>query len=160
MSYPICPHEWPDPKPDAEPHYCILVLGHKDGEHLCECLLQALSYNPTLQAAESPIIPGLELFEVTYAEGQEQYRGLRALKSMRDNGAILTRWVLDSSQRDALVSGAELYLEILTFHQPLQPVRLMIGAPNIGSIRNIYGLEPSDTSDDTPNDTLNHESHD
>jgi hypothetical protein len=74
--------------------------------------------------ADQPVIPGLEMFEVVYAKDQPQYNPLRALKSMKDNGAILTRWRPDEFERRAIADGADVFLEILTFHEPLQPVLL------------------------------------
>ena len=72
------------------------------------------------------VIQGLEPFEVVFATNQPEYNPLRALKSMKDNGAILTRWSPTEEQRWALANGADIFLEVLTFHHPLQPVALYV----------------------------------
>jgi len=81
---------------------------------------------PWLEPKDGPVIETLEPFEVCYAKNQSEYRPLRALKSMKDDGAILTRWELTPEQRAAIASGADLFLEVMTFNHPLQPVRLSV----------------------------------
>lgn len=42
-------------------------------------------------------------------------------------GVILSRWRLTESEREAVAAGADVFLSIHTFNQPLQPVRIEIG---------------------------------
>jgi hypothetical protein len=96
-----------------------------------------------LEVAEGPVIPGLEMFELEYAKDQPEYRPLRALRSMAGEGAILTRWTLTPEQRQAIAAGADVFLEVLTFAQPLQPVLLFVGpTPDVAAWANRYALLP------------------
>ncbi len=100
---------------------------------------------PWLEPKDAAVIEGLEPFEVCFAKNQSEYRPLRALKSMKNDGAILTRWDLTPEQRAAIANGADLFLEVLTFCQPLQPVRLSVTAePYDGYFKEyfmeVYGL--------------------
>ena len=101
-----------------------------------------------LEVADQSVIDGLEPFEVTYAKNQPEYRPLRALKSMKDDGAILTRWTFTPEQRQAIADGADLFLEVLTFFQSLQPVLLFVGDPTREEILERFGLTDF-TSDHT-----------
>ena len=71
----------------------------------------------------SPVVKGLERFERTYAKGQPQYLKLPALPSPSENGRILTRWRLDWRDKLRMVLTGDLYIEVLTFGKPLQPLR-------------------------------------
>jgi hypothetical protein len=74
----------------------------------------------------SPVVNGMEEEECVYAKDQPEYLPLPALKSKHSDGRILTRWKLTAAERAALAKGADLFLEVLTFRQPLQPVRPFI----------------------------------
>jgi hypothetical protein len=83
----------------------------------------------------SPIINGMEEEEVVFAKDQPQYLQLPALKSTRPDGRILTRWKLTDEERAAVASGADLFLEVSTFGQPLQPLRPFIYVDNVDLLR-------------------------
>lgn len=73
----------------------------------------------------SPVIPGC--LEVTYAKNQPEYIPLPAIKSA--DGMVTTRWHMSWKERlKALLSGS-VYLQILTFNQKLQPVKLSLQIP-------------------------------
>jgi hypothetical protein len=76
---------------------------------------------------DGPVIEGLEGLEVVYAKDQPQYLPLRALRADTKEGLVLTRWTLTPKQRKAVAAGADVFLELLTFRQPLQPIRIAIG---------------------------------
>lgn len=103
-----------------------------------------------LHAAHGPVIPGLEEHEVVYAKDQPEYNPLRTLKpeadaiplleqwidllehlrtiEARTNAVpVLSRWTLTPEQRQAVLDGADIYLELLTFGSPLQPIRMAVG---------------------------------
>lgn len=80
-----------------------------------------------LQPADAPVVPGLEAHEITFAKDQPEYNPLRALRSSLHYGQVLSRWTLTPSQRQAIAEGADVYLEVCTFNQPLQPIRLAVG---------------------------------
>lgn len=101
-----------------------------------------------LTPSPEPVVPGLEAFEAGYAKNQPEYRPLRVLQSMKDAGQIMTRWTLTSEQRLAVFFGADIYLEVMTFHRPLQPLLITVGAPDVDAVIDAYGLAPGDANPD------------
>ena len=79
-----------------------------------------------LMASIDPVVDGLEDFEKIYALDQPQYIPLRTLPGENGNSAI-TRWELTPEQRQAIVDGADIFLEVIHFKGPLAPVRMAIG---------------------------------
>src|SRR5207237_1292972 len=79
--------------------------------------------------AVSPVVPGLGLdgTEVKFAKDQPQYRVLPALKLA--DGTVITRWRCSWRDRWRLLWRGDLWLSVLTFQQPLQPVRLDTDCP-------------------------------
>lgn len=71
----------------------------------------------------SPVIPGSKYPEVVYAKDQPEYLPLPAIVSA--NGGALTRWKLSWRERLCVLLSGDIYLGVLTFGQPLQPVMLM-----------------------------------
>lgn len=68
----------------------------------------------------SPVIKGYE--EVVYAKDQPEYIPLPSIREA--DGCVITRWKMTKRERlQALISGS-VYLEVLTFNQPLQPLRM------------------------------------
>ena len=57
---------------------------------------------------------------VVYAADQPEYQPLPVWK--RQSGAVVTRWKMTWRERFAILLGRDLYLEVLTFGQPLQPL--------------------------------------
>jgi len=103
----------------------------------------------SLDIHDGPVVEGLEKYETVIAKDQPQYRPLRAIIQgradpvLKSTGAILTRWTLTPEQREAILQGADVYLEILTFGQPLQPLLLRVGKdvePDV--IRGLMNLPP------------------
>ncbi len=74
--------------------------------------------------AACAIFDDLEACEVTFARGSEVYAPLRTLT---DHTTVLTRWTPTEEQRRSIAAGQDLYLELLTFGGPLQPIRLTVG---------------------------------
>jgi hypothetical protein len=88
--------------------------------------------DPFLNPHDGPVVPGLEGYETVYAREQPQYRPLRALRMQSVPGVpVLSRWTLTPEQRQAVASGADIYLQLLTFGNDLQPCLLSIGEPAI-----------------------------
>lgn len=81
-----------------------------------------------LDIHDGPVVPGLEDYEVVYAKEQPQYRPLRALRANTPGQDMFCRWALTPEQRLAIANGADIYLSVQTFGQPLQPVSVMIAA--------------------------------
>lgn len=61
---------------------------------------------------------------VVYAANQPEYDPLPARRL--PDGTLRTRWQPDAIERRAILDGACIELEILTFGNPLQPVRLAV----------------------------------
>lgn len=74
----------------------------------------------------SPVL-GAEFIanEIVYAKDQPEYNPLPVLRN--EGGVVLSRWKLTDSEREAIMGGADIFLSIWTFNQPLQPVRLEVG---------------------------------
>lgn len=77
------------------------------------------------------VAPRTGAHEITLAEDQREYRPLVAAVYRRpDMGnaiQLLTRWTFTAEERAAIAAGEDLYLGILTFGQPLQPLSPQVG---------------------------------
>lgn len=80
-----------------------------------------------LSPKDGPVIAGMESDEVVYAENQPEYKPLRALISGDEEHRVTSRWTLTPEQRIAVANGADIFLELMTFGQPLQPICMAIG---------------------------------
>jgi hypothetical protein len=76
----------------------------------------------------SPVIPNADVSEVTYAKDQPEYLPLPAVKL--EDGTVLTRWVLSEEEKRRILEQGYIYLEVLTFNRPLQPLRLSAEVPD------------------------------
>ena len=75
-------------------------------------------------------IPGCEKDEFIFAADQPEYIPLPALNITIGNvEGILTRWRPTDDERQALASGADIWLEVMTGGAPLQPVRVSVQCP-------------------------------
>jgi len=79
-----------------------------------------------LQPRNGPVVDGLEDQEVVYAKKSLEYAPLRTLVSSGRMGGVISRWTLTPEQRKAIAEGADIYLELSTFHQLLQPIRMAV----------------------------------
>lgn len=94
-----------------------------------------------LNPADKPVVDGLEAHEVIYAKDQPQYVPLRSLRSNYAEGAVLSRWALTAAQRKAVAEGADIFLELLTFGEPLQPILMAVSDnPNADFFRAKFNL--------------------
>lgn len=79
-----------------------------------------------------PVIAGLDSDEqVVYAESQPQYIPLHAAVGDNRQRRVVSRWTLDAEQRKAIAEGADIFLELLTFGEPLQPIRMAVSDGNV-----------------------------
>lgn len=76
------------------------------------------------------IVPGFEIETVTYAANQPEYIALPAWRG--DDGRVVTRWRLSWPERFRLFFTGNLWLSLLTFNRPLQPVKLDTTCPLMG----------------------------
>jgi hypothetical protein len=76
----------------------------------------------------SPVIPGMDLPEVVFAKDQPQYIPLPA--TIVDGGTrVITRWKLGWRERLRILFTGNLWLSLLTFGNPLQPILLDTESP-------------------------------
>ena len=72
----------------------------------------------------SPVlVPEFQGIEKTY--GGDGYIPLPVIRN--STGVVLSRWKLTEAEREAVANGADVFLSIWTFMQPLQPLRIEIG---------------------------------
>ena len=73
-----------------------------------------------------PVDPGEEYGTLrTYGANQAEYQPLPS-RVYPGGHVVLTKWSLSLDERAAILDGADLYLHVLTFGHPLQPVSLWI----------------------------------
>jgi len=75
----------------------------------------------------TPVVPGFELPVTTYAKNQPEYIPLPCFKD--DDGTVVTRWKLTWKERIEVFLHGSIWLSILTFDLPLQPVKLEATCP-------------------------------
>ena len=113
-----------------------------------------------MSPSDRPVVDGLQSSEITFAKDQPEYTPIRALvgrSPMAGNWiagagrAVLTRWAPSDSQRLAIVKGADIFLELLTFGQPLQPILMIVSdspddiAFDMGFADEVNALKASET---------------
>ena len=59
---------------------------------------------------------------VTYAKDQPEYRPLPVVKLHGKEGRVISRWTFTDEERAKIAEGADLFIEMLTFGMPLQPI--------------------------------------
>lgn len=77
----------------------------------------------------SPVVPGFEVHESTFAEHQPQYNNLPAIRC--DDGQIFTRWRLSLKERIRVLLFGDIYLSVHTYNRPLQPLLISTEAPQL-----------------------------
>jgi hypothetical protein len=70
----------------------------------------------------APPIKGFKY--VVIAKNQPQYHPLPAL--VLDDGGVISRWKLNLIERLKVLCTGNVYLELLTFHNPVQPQHLTV----------------------------------
>lgn len=81
----------------------------------------------------SPVVAGFEDLEVVYAKDHPEYLPLPALPSNQGNG-IITHWKLSWRERFRAFLFGDVYLRVLNFQRPLQPVSLTVTAPKLSRV--------------------------
>ena len=81
----------------------------------------------------SPVLPKKSVPEVIYAKDQKEYLPLPAVNIQYPDGSlsVLSRWKLSWKERFRIFFSGSLWLEQLTFGQPLQPQRPTVVEPRI-----------------------------
>lgn len=83
--------------------------------------------------------PAFDEYEYTLAEDQHEYNALTVCPVIyktkpedpdeEGQTAIVQRWTLSHEEREAILLGEDIYLQILTFGEPVQPLIVTIGKP-------------------------------
>lgn len=81
-----------------------------------------------LSAEDTANLPDHDL--VTYAKRQPSYRPLPVARLAGKEGRVVSRWTLTPEERARIATGEDLYLEVLTFGLPLQPLLPTVGLRN------------------------------
>lgn len=68
--------------------------------------------------------------EVVFAKDQPEYLQLPAIKL--PDGQVITRWNFTLKERIKILFSGNLWLSLLTFNNPLQPIQLWVDEPTIG----------------------------
>jgi hypothetical protein len=78
-----------------------------------------------------PITPQLSLvvfpagtLAVVYAKDQPEYLPLPAYQ--QPDGTVTSCWLPNAEERERLIAGEPIYIDLLTFGQPLQPLRVYV----------------------------------
>jgi hypothetical protein len=105
-----------------------------------------------LSPADKPVIEELKEHEIVFAKDQPQYIPLRTLASRTSDRRVMSRWTLTPEQRKAVADGADIYLELWTFGNPLQPIRMAVADEvNADHFRSSFNLGPVNRDrDDLP----------
>lgn len=90
---------------------------------------------------DGPVVDTLDSYEIVYAKKQPEYNPLRTLRGSGPYYPVLSRWTLTPEQRQAVIDGADVYLELYTFGKSLSPIRVGVGKDVDSSyIREQYSL--------------------
>lgn len=71
---------------------------------------------------------------VQFADEQPEYNALPALHRKDENGTVVTAWQLSDEELEQLRKTKTIYLQVLTFYKPLQPVFLTVDPTEVGLI--------------------------
>jgi hypothetical protein len=63
---------------------------------------------------------------ITYAKNQPQYEPLPAYVEDSPMGTAITEWEPTSEERRLIINGANIRISVLTFKQPLQPLKVEV----------------------------------
>lgn len=80
---------------------------------------------------QSPVVPGYDLSEIVYAKDQPEYSPLPCLKSNDSSGLVTCRFHFTWKERFKLFFFGDMWIQLLTFHKPLQPIKLFVNKPKI-----------------------------
>jgi len=79
----------------------------------------------------SPVLPmrrDLKQYETVIAKDQPEYNPLPSMIAL--DGTVTTRWYLSFTERIKVLLFGDVYLQIMTFNKPLQPIKLSVDQPN------------------------------
>ena len=68
---------------------------------------------------------------VVYAEDQPQYLPLPSYRT--PDGRVVSAWQPSANELELLKNGVPVYLTLHTFNEPLQPIMMTVGPPDLRS---------------------------
>jgi hypothetical protein len=71
----------------------------------------------------SPVIVGLEQYEIKFGEGQPEYQVLPALRSSTPEHAVMSRW---EPTRQMIANGADIFVSVWTFGNSYPPTLVRV----------------------------------
>lgn len=75
---------------------------------------------------QSPVVAGLEPYEIILGADQPEYRPLPVLRGPSPYYATMSRWTPTDEERALIAEGADIYVTIYTFQQPYPPTSVQI----------------------------------
>ena len=78
------------------------------------------------------VAPRVGCPEVMLAEEQTEYLTCCVALVTYSDGTTgtMTRWKLDDEERAKIAAGEDIYLALMCFGQPMQPIQMIIGHPD------------------------------
>ncbi|KKN88147.1 hypothetical protein LCGC14_0252190 [marine sediment metagenome] len=78
------------------------------------------------------VAPRVGCREIMMAEEQPEYLTCCVAVVEYSDGTVgtMTRWKLDDAERAEIAAGEDVYLTLMCFGQPMQPIQLEIGRPD------------------------------
>ena len=75
---------------------------------------------------QSPVVDGLEPYELVLGAEQTEYLPLPALRSPAPQYAVMSRWAPSPEERSLIAEGADIFLTVWTFGKPYPPTLLEV----------------------------------
>jgi hypothetical protein len=74
--------------------------------------------------AKSPVVEGLEPYEIVLGSDQPQYQPLHVLRTPGPSYGVMSRWVPSEEERKLIAEGADIYLTLWTFGNSYPPTMI------------------------------------
>ena len=74
----------------------------------------------------SPVVSGLERYEVIFGRLQEEYQPLPALRSAGPEVAVMSRWEPTPEERLMIANGADVFVSVWTFGTAYPPTMVRV----------------------------------
>lgn len=96
----------------------------------------------------SPVIPGLEPYEIVFGPNQPDVIPLPALRGSAPTYSVISRWRFTEEERQAIAQGADIFIIQETFGHSFQPTGIG-GVPlpgevtqdQLDSVKETFGLD-------------------